>query len=31
MADNTNTDITVAQGNNFSANGANALSHFFDT
>ena len=29
MADNTNTDITVAQGNNFSANGANALSHFF--
>lgn len=31
MADNTNTDITVAQGNNFSANGANALSHFFNT
>ena len=31
MADNTNTDITVAQGNNFSANGASALSHFFNT
>lgn len=31
MADNTNTDITVAQSDNFSANGANALSHFFNT
>lgn len=31
MADSTNTDITVAQSNNFSANGADALSHFFNT
>lgn len=31
MADNDNTGTTVAQGNNFSANGANALSHFFNT
>lgn len=28
MADN---ELTVANGNNFSANGANAVSHFFDT
>lgn len=28
MADN---ELTVASGNNFSANGANAVSHFFDT
>lgn len=28
MADN---ELTVANGNNFSANGTNAVSHFFDT
>ena len=28
MADN---ELTVANGNNFAANGANAVSHFFDT
>lgn len=28
MADN---ELTIANGNNFSANGANAVSHFFDT
>lgn len=28
MADN---ELTVANGSNFSANGANAVSHFFDT
>lgn len=28
MADN---ELTVTNGNNFSANGANAVSHFFDT
>lgn len=28
MADN---ELTVPNGNNFSANGANAVSHFFDT
>ena len=28
MADN---ELAVANGNNFSANGANAVSHFFDT
>lgn len=28
MADN---ELTVLNGNNFSANGANAVSHFFDT
>lgn len=28
MADN---ELTVVNGNNFSANGANAVSHFFDT
>ena len=28
MADN---ELTVADGNNFSANGANAVSHFFNT
>lgn len=28
MADN---ELTVMDGNNFSANGANAVSHFFDT
>lgn len=28
MADN---ELTVTKGNNFSANGANAVSHFFDT
>lgn len=28
MADN---ELTVANGNNFSANGVNAVSHFFDT
>ena len=28
MADN---ELTVTNGNNFSANGTNAVSHFFDT
>lgn len=28
MADN---ELAVTNGNNFSANGANAVSHFFDT
>ena len=28
MADN---ELTVTNGNNFAANGANAVSHFFDT
>lgn len=27
----TNNELTVTDGNNFSANGANAVSHFFDT